>query len=105
MYKINDYILYKHDISIIKDIKNINDKSYYVITPLIDETLTLMVPTINKQGFIKDILTKEEAENLIKEIPNIEPLDINDKNIELSYKELLNTVSHTNLIKIIKPHI
>lgn len=102
MYKINDYILYKHDISIIKDIKTINDKTYYIITPLIDKTLTLMVPTLNKQNYIKNILTKEEAINLIKEIPNITPLDINDKNIELTYKELLNTGTHNNLIKIIK---
>lgn len=36
-------------------------------------------------------------------IPNISPLtDINEKNVETQYKELLNTDNHENLVKIIK---
>ena len=40
---------------------------------------------------------------LVEKIPTIEPLkNINEKNLEVQYKDMLNTCNHENLIKIIK---
>jgi len=105
MYKINDYVMYKHDVCKIKDIKEnkINGTIYYVMIPLDDDSLIIDVPTENRMGFLRDIISKKDAENLINNIPNIQPLDnIDDKNLENRYKELLNTGHHEDLIKIIK---
>ena len=49
------------------------------------------------------IISFEEANKLIKRIPKIDPIeDINEKNLETKYKEMLNTGIHENLIRIIK---
>lgn len=104
MYKENDYVVYKHDVCKIKNI--INDEkanqSYYVMTPIDDDSLIIKIPTNIKVG-LRDIISKEEAESLIKEIKNIEPLkNIDEKNLFIEYKELLNKGTHIDLIKIIK---
>lgn len=104
MYKINDYVVYKHDVCKIKKIKT-DDKTgqtYYVMTPIDDDSLIITIPTDIKTG-LRDIISKKEAEKLIQEVKDIEPLEnINDKDISFEYKELLNKGTHTDLIKIIK---
>lgn len=105
MYKINDYVIYKKDVCIIKDIREnkLNGTTYYVMTPLDDESLIIDTPTNNKLGFIRDVMTKDKAIELINKIPSIEPiLDIDDKKLELKYKELLNTHNYEDIIRIIK---
>lgn len=105
MYKINDYVIYKKDVCIIKDIREnkLNGTTYYVMTPLDDESLIIDTPTNNKLGFIRDVMTKDKALELINKIPSIEPiLDIDDKKLELKYKELLNTHNYEDIIRIIK---
>ena len=103
MYKINDYIVYRHDVCKIKKIKKIKDKDYYVISPIDDNSLIINTPVDNKMGYIRDILSKEEAKKIIDSIKDIKAVDsINEKNVEAIYKELLNSYSYENLIKIIK---
>ena len=105
MYKKNDYVVYKKDVCIVKEIKNnkINGKDYYILRPIDDESLIIDVPIDNKLGYLRDIISKEQANNLIKSIPNINPLiNINDKYIEKTYKDLLNCGTYEDLVKIIK---
>ena len=65
-----------------------NGNTYYVLTPVDDESLIIDTPQDNKMGFLRDVISKEEAEQLIKRIPNITPLEIiNEKNIESQYKD------------------
>lgn len=105
MYKKDDYVVYKHDVCKIKDVKEnkMTGSTYYVMTPIDDDSLIIDIPTENRMGFLRDIISKENAEKFINKISKIQPLDnINDKNIEIKYKELLNAGGHENLIKIIK---
>lgn len=105
MYKINEFVIYKHDVCIIKDIRKnkITGNTYYVMTPIDDESLIIDIPTEDKMNFLRSIISKETAENIIKKIPEIEPLnDINEKKLINIYKELINTGKHEDLIKIIK---
>lgn len=105
MYKKNDYVVYRHDVCVIKNIKEnkINGKVYYVMSPIDDETLTIDIPLQNENVFLRNIISKDEAETIIKNIKLIKPLDnINDRNIEIQYKYLINTFKHEDLIKIIK---
>ena len=105
MYKKNDYLVYKKDVCKVKEIKKnkLNGLDYYILVPIDDESLIIDVPTDNRMGYIKDIITKEEAEKLINSIPQIEPLsNIEDKNIENRYKNLIYNGTREDLIKIIK---
>lgn len=102
MYKENEYVMYKNDVCFIKEIKTINNNKYYVLIPLNDKTLIINTPVINKQNYIRNIISKKDALNLINEIKYITPLDTTNKNLENEYKELLNTNDKKNLIKIIK---
>ena len=102
MYKINDYIVYLKDVYKIVDIKKkyIKNIDYYILEPISDPSLKVKIPTNNKA--IRNLITKDEVNNIIDNIVNINPLDIDDKNIEIEYKKLLVNPTHDNLIKIIK---
>lgn len=102
MYKIGDYIIYKKDVCIINEIKDnyYNGISYYKISPITDNSLTINIPIDN--ACIKNILSKDEANKIITEIPKVELLNIEEKNLESEYKELLNTDNLLDLVKIIK---
>lgn len=100
MFKENDYVVYKKNVCKIKEIKKIRDTNHYVMFPIDDDTLKISVPIDN--NFIKPIISKEEAMNLIKKIPLINPLDIDEKDLENDYKKLLQDNNLESLIIIIK---
>lgn len=105
MYKKNDYVVYKKDVCKIREIKQnkLNGNYYYILVPIDDESLIIDVPIDNKMGYLRNIISKNDAEKLINNIPNINPLEqIDDKYIERTYKELLYNGTHEDLIKIIK---
>lgn len=105
MYKIDDYLVYKKDVCRVKDIRknNLNGIDCYILVPIDDLSLKIDVPIDNRNGLIRDIINKEETLKLINSIPQIEPLkNIDDRNIEKEYKELIYNGSHYDLIKIIK---
>lgn len=105
MYKVNDYIVYKKDVCKIKEIRKnkMTESDYYILNPIDDESLIIDVPVDNRMGFIRDIVSYDEALKLIDEIPNVEILDnMNEKYIEREYKDLINSGKYVDLIKIIK---
>ena len=102
MYNVNDYLVYKNDVCKVKEIKKayIKDIDYYFLCPKEDESLIIKVPVSNKE--IRNIISKEEALNLIDKIKNITELDINDKNLENQYKDLMINHNLEDIIKVIK---
>ena len=102
MFKINEYIIYRRDLCIVKDIIKKESREYYKLSPIADSSLTINVPTDNKLKNLRYPLTKKEAEELIKKIPDIHPLETNEKLLEQTYKNLMKTDKHEDLIKIIK---
>ena len=100
MFKVGSFIVYKKDVCKIKEIKEKDNVVYYVLNPIDDDSLTITVCSDN--NFLRDIISREEAEKIILSIPSIEVIDINDKMIEAEYKKLLYSGSHCDLIKIIK---
>ena len=105
MYKENDYLVYKKDVCKVREVRKnrMNGKDYYILVPITDESLIIEAPADNRMGFIRDVISKEEAKNLIKKIPKIETLEnLGDKYIEKTYKELLYNGNLEDLIKIIK---
>lgn len=103
MYKIGEYVVYKKDVCKIKEIKKnyIDNKDYYVLNLIIDDSLKIKIPT-DAIDDLRYVISKKEALELINEIPNIEPININDKMVENIYRNLLLSGNLKDLIKIIK---
>lgn len=66
MYKVNNYIIYKKEVCKILEIlpNYFKNHDYYLLTPISDNTLTIKVPTTNKE--IRSLITKKEVEEIIK---------------------------------------
>ena len=81
----------------------ITGTTYYILVPIDDESLIIDVPTDDRMGYLRDVISQKEAYELIQKMPQIEPLqNIEDRYIERNYKELLGNGTHEDLIKIIK---
>lgn len=103
MYKKDDIIMYKKDVCKITNIKNEYGIEYYVLSPIDDDSLSISIPVEKEKYFLRNIINKNEAEQIINSIPDIETIkNINDKYIENEYKELISNPTYSNLIKIIK---
>lgn len=100
MFKIGDFVVYKKDVCKIKDEKEKDGIKHFVLNPIDDGSLTITVSFDNE--LLRNIISKEEAEELILSIPNIGIIESNDKLIESEYKKLLYSGSHEDLIKVIK---
>ena len=105
MYKKGDYVVYRRDVCIIRDIKEskLKNTTYYVMNPIDDSSLIIDIPIENKMGFLRDVISTDKAKKLIERIPKINPIEnINEKNLDAKYKEMLYTGNYEDLIKIIK---
>lgn len=104
MFEKNTNVMYKTDVCKIIDIKEnkFTHLNCYILSPIYDDSLTISVPVDNKNGYLRKLLTKKEVDELIKEIPNIDIIDADIKNMEMEYRNLLHTSNHKNLIRIIK---
>ena len=102
MYNIGDFVVYKRDVCKITDYKekHIKDNDYYELVPILDSSLKIVVPV--NSGYLRNVLSREETENIIDKIPSIEVIKINDKLIENEYKRLLYSGGYEDLVKIIK---
>ena len=105
MYKKGDYVVYRRDVCIIRDIKEskLKNTTYYVMNPIDDSSLIIDIPIENKMGFLRGVISTDNAKKLIERIPKINPIEnINEKNLDAKYKEMLYTGNYEDLIKIIK---
>ena len=102
MFKVNDYVVYNYSVCKVKEIKNINNTDYYVLVPVTDESLTIKAPTTQENVNIRPLLSKSEAKDLFKKMPDIELIKLNDHSLEAEYKRLLTTGNREDLVRIIK---
>lgn len=104
MFEKGSYVIYKRDVCKIVDITNnkYTNKESYILEPFFDKSLKISIPTDDKNGYLRKLITKEEIEEVIKSIPKIQVLDINSHNLENEYRNLLHSGNIIDLIKIIK---
>ena len=80
-----------------------NDKLYYLMKPVEDEKEKIYVPVSNSDSRLRLCLTKEEAWNLIKRIPDIPTAWTNNEKMrEQNYKEAVKANDPEALVAIIK---
>mgnify|MGYP000305596764 CR=1 FL=1 len=70
------------------DIPGVDQKRlYYIMHPVQNSGQTLYLPTDSTKAVIRRVMTKEEANRLIHDIPSIKKLEVpNEKQREASYK-------------------
>ena len=79
------------------------DRLNYVLSPNGKSNGTIYTPVDGMKQVLRPVMTKEEAENLIDSLPEIEELSIdNEKLREEKYKECMRTCDGTELFRIIK---
>lgn len=110
MFEVGEYIVYGvKGVCRVEDITHIDisgaDKNrlYYVLTPIGESTGKIYAPTDNQKVMMRRIISKEEADRLIDELPQIELLWVpDDKQREAKYKEALNTCDYRAWVSIVK---
>ena len=102
MFKKGDLLVYKKDVCEVEEVKlkYIRDMDYYILTPIIDKSLKIQIPT--NSSAIRNLITKEKVEEIIHSIPQTEVIKTNSKTLENDYKQLMQSGTHEDLIKIIK---
>lgn len=110
MFEKGDYIIYGN-VGVCRvmgvttmDIAGIpKDRLYYILYPEGKSESKIFIPVDSQKLVVRRVMSKEEAEKLIDEIPEIETLDIiNDKLREEKYKECIRSCDGRELIRIIK---
>lgn len=110
MFEVGEYIVYGvKGVCRVEDITHIDisgaDKNrlYYVLTPIGESSGKIYAPTDNQKVMMRRIISKEEADRLIDELPQIELLWVpDDKQREAKYKEALNTCDYRAWVSIVK---
>ena len=91
-----DYIVYRKETCKIIE----KEDGYYRLVPVNDTSIKYKVPV--DSNFLKKVITNEEIDRLLLEIPEINTIDLGEKQIEQEYKELMKSGTHEDLVKIIK---
>lgn len=110
MFEIGEYIVHgRNGVCKVEDITHIEmsgadkDKLYYVLLPMKSEGSKIFFPVDSDRIVMRSIVTKDEAENIVSNIKDIEPMWIdNEKQREIRYKEAISSCDCTQLIGIIK---
>ena len=110
MFEIGDYIIYGNsgvcevvEIGPIQLSERSNDKLYYTLEPVYEKGSKVYTPVGNKKVDMRIVLKKEEAIQLIDNMPNIEfDSELSDKERENMIKDALKTIVPEEWIKVLK---
>lgn len=109
MFKKGEYVVCGNKgVCLVEDITTLNisgvDKAreYYILKPLYMSGSTVYVP-VDAAESVRKILSKDEAEALIREIPSIPMITgVNDKLLEQEYRGCMKSNNCQEWVKIIK---
>lgn len=110
MFEIGDYIIYgSQGVCKVENIGSMNmggiktERLYYTLLPIYISGSKVYTPIDNEKVILRAVISKDEAMQLLKEIPKLEQIDVTDeKSREQLYKDALASCDCRELVKIIK---
>lgn len=110
MFEVDDFIIYgNHGVCKVENIGTVSlrivdkNKVYYTLRPIYKNEAVVYAPVENPKSVMRPVLSKKEADDLIREIPQLDSVWIpNEKEREVQYKAALKSCHCRELIRIIK---
>jgi CarD family transcriptional regulator len=108
MFRKGEYIIYgSNGVCEVQDYMKAEDmgnqRMYYVLMPMRSKGSVIYSPVDNKKVFMRPIISKEEAKELLAGIPEYEDMEIKDvRSQEQQYKEILQDYDCTQFLRFIK---
>lgn len=110
MFEVGEYIIYGNTgVCKVEEVAKMAapgtkiDRLYYALEPVYDKGCRLFTPVDNQKVMMRPVLTKQEADELIQRIKDIDTLWVSDeKNREQIYKEAIRTCNCEEWVRIIK---
>ncbi len=110
MYQVGDYVVKAgegvcriEDTVRMDSYTGIRDQLYFLLIPLTDSRIRVYLPVAEEYGDVRHVISRGEAEALIREIGGIEPTEIeSDKMREQIYKDAIKSCDPRRLVGIIK---
>lgn len=110
MFNKGEYVIYGNTgVCEIIDISTLDihgapkEKLYYILKPVNQKKSKVFTPVDNTKVVIRKLISKEDVEKIIGDIPNIKELLVKDEKLrEKTYKECINSCQCRNLISLMK---
>ena len=110
MFKKGEYVIYGNaGVCQIIDISTLNmhgapkDKLYYILEPVNQNSSRVFSPIDNKKVIIRKLMSKQDVETLISDIPNIKELLVEDEKLrEQTYKDCIKSCQCRKLLSLMK---
>ena len=110
MFEIGDYIVCGNNgICIVENVNTIEvpdvdpNRLYYILRPVFAKSSVVYIPVDNDKIIMRKVLTKEQVNELIDRIPEIETIgESNDKQREERFKECMRRYGCSDWIRVIK---
>ncbi|MBQ8982434.1 MAG: CarD family transcriptional regulator [Lachnospiraceae bacterium] len=110
MFEVGDYIVCGNNgICAIQNISTIDipdvdpDRLYYILQPVYTKSSVVYIPVDNDKIVMRKVLTKEQVNELIDHIPQIDAIvEMNDKLREEKFKECMKNHKCEDWIRVIK---
>lgn len=79
------------------------DRTYYIMKPLHDPNSVVYIPVDSDKVFLRRLLNREEAEELLNRIPTVDAIDEpNAKLLRAKYTEAMRTHDPVEWVRVIK---
>lgn len=110
MFEVNDYIVCGANgvckvIDIVEPSISVcsGKGQYYKLQPVYEKESVLYIPIENNKVLMREIISRDEVDTLIKEIQSIELLSFDsDRECEMKYKEMMRKYDCRECLKIIR---
>ena len=110
MFEKGDYVIYgSNGICRVQDITTLTipgidrNRKYYLLKPVYASGSTVYTPVETAEPLLRPALSRDEADSLIRSIPDIPLIPISDeKTLEKTYKEYMRSNSSKAWVQLIK---
>lgn len=104
MVKIGKKIIYRDEVCVLVDIAKAyrDGEDYYIMQSSADPSLSIKAPVKTATEFVRLPMSKGEIRELVKMIPDIEPVELATGAKGTDYKDLIESGTHQDLLRVIK---